>query len=82
MAQEGGGGIWDGALTAIRRSTGPRPGGHRRGEGERDDHENTLPLVGRVSGQVRLYREREGGWGGRRETGTTKPRGPRMTKGS
>ena len=32
--------------------------GNRRGEGERDDYENTLPLVGRVSGQVRLYEER------------------------
>ena len=53
----------------------------RRGEGERDDHENTLPFVGRVSGHVRLYGESEGRWGGRRETGT-KPRRPRPAKGS
>ena len=49
--------------------------GNRWGEGEQqDDHENTLPLVGRVSGQVRLYGERGGGVRGHRETGTTKPR--------
>ena len=35
--------------------------GIRRREGEREDHENTLPLVGRVSGHVRLYEERGGG---------------------
>ena len=28
---------------------------NRRGEAERVDPENTLPLVGRVSGQVRFY---------------------------
>ena len=44
--------------------------GNRRGEGERDDHENTLPLVGRVSGQVRLYEERgRGGVGGKKRDG-------------
>ena len=42
--------------------------GNRQGEGERDDHENTLPLVGRVSGQVRLYEER--GRGGQTEPST------------
>ena len=39
------------------------------------DVENTLPFVGRVSGQVRLYGESEGGGGGRREAGTTKAKG-------
>ena len=52
------------------------------GEGEREDHKNTLPLVGRVSGQVRLYGESERGRGGRRETGTTKPRRPGAAKGA
>ena len=56
-------------MTAVRRSTGTRPGG-TDGEGKRDDHENTLPLVGRVSGQVRLYEER--GRGVIRETGTAR----------
>ena len=45
----------------------PKARGNRRGEGKQDDHKNTLPLVGRVSGQVRLYEERE-----RRGTGTTR----------
>ena len=53
-------------MTAVRRSEGPRPGGND-GEGEREDHENTLPLVGRVSGQVRLYEER--GRGGQTRDG-------------
>ena len=59
-------------MTAVGRSEGPRPGGIRRGEGEREDHENTLPLVGRVLGQVRLYEERGRGGGEQRETGTTR----------
>ena len=42
---------------------------NRRVEGAQGDHENTLLLVGRVSGQVRLYRER--GRGGGRETETS-----------
>ena len=55
--------------------------GGRWGEGEQqDDHKNTLPLVGRVSGQVRLYGERVRGVRGHRETGTTKPRGPRAVR--
>ena len=37
---------------------GSKARGNQRGEGERDDHENTIPLDGRVSGQVRLYGER------------------------
>ena len=37
------------------------------GWGEQEDHENTLPLVGRVSGQVRLYEE--GGRGGAERDG-------------
>ena len=57
-------------MTAVRRSKVPRPAG-TDGESKRDDHENTLPLVGRVSGHVRLYEERGEG-GGRRETGTTR----------
>ena len=44
--------------------------GYRRGEGERGDNENTLPLVGRVLGQVRLYEERGRGEGGQTETST------------
>ena len=48
---------------------GSEASGNRQGEGEQDDHETNLPLVGRVSGQVRLYEER--GRGVRRETGTT-----------
>ena len=60
-----------------------RDRGDQWGEGERGDHENTLPLEGRVLGQVRLYGERGRGGGGRRETGTTKThKGPRATKGS
>ena len=63
-----------------RTGTGRLLGGQQEGrvqgtgglEGAQDDHENTLPLVWRVLGQVRLYgeREREGG-GGQTETGTT-----------
>ena len=54
----------------------------RRGEGERGNHENNLPLGGRVLGQVGLYGERGRG-GGRRDTGTTKThKGPRATKRS
>ena len=44
--------------------------GNRRGEGERGDRENTLPLVGRVLGQVRLYGEKGRGGGGQTETST------------
>ena len=36
---------------------------YRRGEGKRSDHEKTLPFVGRVLVQVRLYWERERGGG-------------------
>ena len=67
---------------SVYEVDGSEDRGNRQGEGERGDHKNTLPLVGRVSGQVRLYGESEGGWGSRRETGTTKPRVPRTTKGS
>ena len=40
---------------------------HWRVEGARGNHENTIFFVGRVLGQVQLYREREreGGGGGR-----------------
>ena len=40
-------------------------------EGARGDQENTLPLVGKVLGQVQLYGERERG-GGQTQTGKTK----------
>ena len=46
MEQEGGGGIWDGALTAIRRSTVQRPGGT---DGERASG-TTTKLISRWSG--------------------------------
>ena len=81
MAQEGGGGIWNRALTAIRRSTSPRPGGT---DGERASG-TTTKILSRWSGGNRdnygCTGKGEGGWGGIRETGTTKPRGPRTTKG-
>ena len=32
-----------------------RDRGDRRGEGERGDHKNTLPLGGRLLGHLRLY---------------------------
>ena len=41
-----------------RRSGGPQEGRVHRGEGARSDHENTLPLGGRVLGHIRLYGER------------------------
>ena len=41
--------------------------GDRRGEGARGNHENTLLLVGRVLGQVRLYREKGRGGGADRD---------------
>ena len=43
------------------RPSGSPGQGVRRGEGERGDHKNTLPFVGRVMGKVRLYGERGGG---------------------
>ena len=43
------------------------PGGDRRGEGAQGDHEHTLPLVGSVSGKVRLYVERGRGGGADRD---------------
>ena len=67
MTQERGGWTWSWDLTAFRRLTGPRPGGTDR---ERGDHENTLPLVGRVLGQVQLYGERGRREGGQTETST------------
>ena len=41
----------------------PVPGRTGRREGEHGEHENSLPFVGRVSEQVWLYKEREGGGG-------------------
>ena len=56
---------------------------NQRGEGERDDHKINLPLVGRVSGQVRLYRESGRGRGGQKRDGHHENHeGPRATKGS
>ena len=49
------------------RPSGSPGQGDRRGEVARGDHENTLPFVGRVLGQVRLYRERGRGEGGGRQ---------------
>ena len=48
----------------------------RRGEGERGNHENTLPLGGRVLGHIRLYGER--GRGGQKRDGHHE--NPRGTK--
>ena len=63
----GGGGGHGRGPEALRRPTGrPGPGG-RRVEGARGDHENTLPLGGRVLGQVRLCGERGRGWVGDRQ---------------
>ena len=74
MAQDGGGGIWNGALTAIRRSAGPRPGGTY---GERASG-TTTKILSRWSGgywdKYGCTGKGEGGWGGKIETGTTKPR--------
>ena len=52
LGREGGHGT--GSERRLGRQEG-RDRGDRRGEGERGDHENTLPLEGRVLGQVRLY---------------------------
>ena len=55
-------------MTAVRRLEGPRPGGTN---GERASGKTTkiLPLVGRVSRQVRLYKERGRGGGGQTRDG-------------
>ena len=57
MTMEWGGGGGHG--TETRRLLGGRKEVRaredRRGEGARGDHENTLPFVGRVVVQVRLY---------------------------
>ena len=67
--REGGGGDKDG----DQRRESSRPDGRvQRGRGVRGDHENTLPVGGRVEGHVRLYGERGRGVGGAdRETDTT-----------
>ena len=49
-----------------RREGGRKEGRVQQGEGARSDHENTLPLGGRVLGHVRLYGEM--GRGGRGQT--------------
>ena len=61
----GGGGTRNGAWKAFRRPSGSPGQGDLWGEGERGDHENTLPFVGRVMGKVRLYGERGRGEGGK-----------------
>ena len=53
----------------VQEVDGSGARGDRQGEGERGDHENNLPLVGRVSGKVRLYGERGRGGGGERGGG-------------
>ena len=68
MEWGGGGGTRNGDQEAFRRPSGSSGQGGRRGEGERGNHENTLPFVERVMRQVRLYKERgRGGWGGDRD---------------
>ena len=47
VTQEGEGGIWNGALTAVRRSTGSRPGGN---DGERASSRTTTKILSRWSG--------------------------------
>ena len=53
-----GGGARNGAREAFRRPSGSLGKGDQRGEGERSNHINNLPFVGRLMGQVRLYGER------------------------
>ena len=59
MAMEwgGGGGHGTGPESRLGRQE-VRARGDRRGEGKRGEHENKLPLGGRVLGHVRLYGER------------------------
>ena len=59
---------------SVQEFDGSKARGDRRGEGERDDHENTLPLIGRVSGQVRFYGESGSGVGGSRQRRANGPR--------
>ena len=56
--REGGGEDTDGYR---RHQSSKQDGRVQRGRGLRSDHKNTLPLGGRVEGQVRLYGERGGG---------------------
>ena len=61
----------------TRDDESSRPDGRaQRSRGARSDHENTLPLGGRVEGNVRLYGQRGRGVGGAdRETGMQDARG-------
>ena len=61
-----------GTRTGTRDGESSSPDGRaQRSRGARSDHENTLPLGGRVEGHVRWYGERGRGVGGAdRETGT------------
>ena len=62
-----------------RRQNIRRDGRVQRGRGAQSNHENNLPLGGRVEVQVRLYGERGRG-GVDRETGTTRiDKGPRAS---
>ena len=68
VEQGGGGEEKDGDR---RRPNSQQDGRAQRGRGARSEHENNLPLGGRVQGHVQLYGER--GWwvvGADRETGT------------
>ena len=56
-----------------RRQNSQQDGRVQQGRGARSDHKNTLPLGGRVEGQVRLYGERGRG-GGRQRDGHRKIR--------
>ena len=54
--------------------------GDRRGEGERGDHENTLPLGGRLLGQVWLYGERGRRGGTKRDGHHKNPQGTKSNE--
>ena len=53
---------------SVQEVDGSGARGNRWGKGAQGDHEYNIPLVRRVSGQVRLYEER--GRGGQIETST------------
>ena len=67
---EGGGGAQKGDREALGGSEGcPGPGQTDRRGSKRGYHKNSLPFVGRVSGKIRLYKEKGegGGEGGQTE---------------
>ena len=77
IGRGGGGGHRRGTEISISQQEGR----DQRSEGARSDHENTLPLGGRVLGHLRLYGEGGRGEGGEdKETGTTRiDEGPRAS---